>query len=238
MTSNCREWPGTIPTFGWNANRLQLLAHNDDENRFRPAVATKFMQQILQTHLQHKVYNADEAQRMSKLIAEEVKAKLIGMLQGEAAAATHHTNARGIKNKGGRTTLGMHITKSLNFAEEGWGRHVYCNTKWSRRTSKHHRIIISTRTPTTKTTQEHGSRETWQRQYNKGSISNIRNLTSRIEGTQASRVIQRCFRESDNRNNISQGNYIRNRNANFNWRHDKRKQEYSAQINQCHASLI
>lgn len=58
------------------------------------------MQQILQTHLQHKVYNADEAQRMSKLIAEEVKAKLIGMLQGETAAATYHTNARGIKTKG------------------------------------------------------------------------------------------------------------------------------------------
>ncbi|KAF9118906.1 Tctex1 domain-containing protein 2, partial [Mortierella sp. 14UC] len=45
--------------------------------KFRPPVATKFMQQILQTHLQHKVYNADEAQRMSKLIAEEIKAKLI-----------------------------------------------------------------------------------------------------------------------------------------------------------------
>ncbi|KAG0273994.1 Tctex1 domain-containing protein 2, partial [Linnemannia exigua] len=45
--------------------------------KFRPPVATKFMQQILQTHLQHKVYNAEEAQRMSKLIAEEVKAKLI-----------------------------------------------------------------------------------------------------------------------------------------------------------------
>lgn len=36
------------------------------------------MQQILQTHLQHKVYLAEESQKLSKLIAEEIKTKLIG----------------------------------------------------------------------------------------------------------------------------------------------------------------
>ncbi|KAF9207028.1 hypothetical protein BGZ59_011375 [Podila verticillata] len=46
--------------------------------KFKPPVATKFMQQILQTHLQHKVYHAEESQKLSKLIAEEIKTKLIG----------------------------------------------------------------------------------------------------------------------------------------------------------------
>ncbi|KAF9279163.1 Tctex-1 family-domain-containing protein [Linnemannia elongata] len=71
-------------TLGRNSTSSDRDSHRDSISlrptfmqKFRPAVATKFMQQILQTHLQHKVYNADEAQRMSKLIAEEVKAKLI-----------------------------------------------------------------------------------------------------------------------------------------------------------------
>ncbi|KAG0252913.1 Tctex1 domain-containing protein 2 [Mortierella polycephala] len=50
--------------------------------KFRPPVATKFMQQILQAHLQHKVYHADECQKLTKLIAEEVKAKLIELELG------------------------------------------------------------------------------------------------------------------------------------------------------------
>ncbi|KAF9895968.1 hypothetical protein BX616_008434, partial [Lobosporangium transversale] len=45
--------------------------------KFRPPVATKFMQQIIQTHLQNKVYRADEGQQLSKTIAEEIKQKLI-----------------------------------------------------------------------------------------------------------------------------------------------------------------
>ncbi|KAF9914392.1 hypothetical protein FBU30_002569, partial [Linnemannia zychae] len=49
---------------------------------FRPPVATKFMQQILQTNLQHKTYNAEEAQQLSKSIAEEIKAKLIELELG------------------------------------------------------------------------------------------------------------------------------------------------------------
>lgn len=36
------------------------------------------MQQIIQTHLQSKVYNPDDSQGLSKLIAEEIKTKLIG----------------------------------------------------------------------------------------------------------------------------------------------------------------
>ncbi|KAF9304219.1 Tctex1 domain-containing protein 2 [Mortierella antarctica] len=45
--------------------------------KFKPPVATKFINQILQTHLQHKVYHAEESQKLSKLIAEEIKTKLI-----------------------------------------------------------------------------------------------------------------------------------------------------------------
>ncbi|KAF8924488.1 hypothetical protein BGZ58_001730, partial [Dissophora ornata] len=50
--------------------------------KFRPPVATKFMQQIIQSHLQNKVYNADDVQKLSKTIAEEVKAKLIELELG------------------------------------------------------------------------------------------------------------------------------------------------------------
>ncbi|KAG0018874.1 Tctex1 domain-containing protein 2, partial [Entomortierella chlamydospora] len=49
---------------------------------FRPPVATKFMQQIIQAHLQNKVYNAEECQKLSKVIAEEIKAKLIELELG------------------------------------------------------------------------------------------------------------------------------------------------------------
>ncbi|KAG0321290.1 hypothetical protein BGZ99_004031 [Dissophora globulifera] len=45
--------------------------------KFRPQVATKFMQQIIQSHLQSKSYRAEEAQKLSKTIAEEIKSKLI-----------------------------------------------------------------------------------------------------------------------------------------------------------------
>lgn len=54
------------------------LGHAPVHPRFKPPVATKFMQQILQTHLQHKVYHAEESQKLPKLIAEEIKTKLIG----------------------------------------------------------------------------------------------------------------------------------------------------------------
>lgn len=37
------------------------------------------MQQILQNHLHNAVYHGEESQRLSKLIAEEIKTKLIGM---------------------------------------------------------------------------------------------------------------------------------------------------------------
>ncbi|KAF9428790.1 hypothetical protein BGZ94_001061 [Podila epigama] len=37
------------------------------------------MQNILQTHLQNKVYQSDESQKLSKLIAEEIKTKLIDL---------------------------------------------------------------------------------------------------------------------------------------------------------------
>ncbi|KAI7822901.1 Tctex-1, partial [Gamsiella multidivaricata] len=50
--------------------------------RFRPPVATKFMQQILQSQLQNKIYHADEAQKLSKIIAEDIKAKLIELELG------------------------------------------------------------------------------------------------------------------------------------------------------------
>ncbi|KAG0239614.1 hypothetical protein BGX31_002623 [Mortierella sp. GBA43] len=46
--------------------------------KFRPPVATKFMQQVLDKHLMSKVYQAEECQLLSKVIAEEIKSKLIG----------------------------------------------------------------------------------------------------------------------------------------------------------------
>ncbi|KAF9346679.1 Tctex1 domain-containing protein 2, partial [Mortierella sp. AD094] len=52
------------------------------KQKFRPPVATKFMQQIIQAHLQSKVYNAEESQKLSKVIAEEIKAKLIELELG------------------------------------------------------------------------------------------------------------------------------------------------------------
>ncbi|KAF9577082.1 Tctex1 domain-containing protein 2 [Lunasporangiospora selenospora] len=45
--------------------------------KFRPAVAIKFMQQVLLNHLQHKTYNPESTLTLSKTIAEEIKAKLI-----------------------------------------------------------------------------------------------------------------------------------------------------------------
>ncbi|KAG0046023.1 Tctex1 domain-containing protein 2 [Gryganskiella cystojenkinii] len=50
--------------------------------KFKPPVATKFMQQILQNHLLHAVYHGEESQRLSKLIAEEIKTKLIELELG------------------------------------------------------------------------------------------------------------------------------------------------------------
>ncbi|CAO3574931.1 unnamed protein product [Mortierella alpina] len=50
--------------------------------KFRPPVAAKFIQQILNTNLSHRIYQVDECQKLSKQIAEEVKAKLIELELG------------------------------------------------------------------------------------------------------------------------------------------------------------
>ncbi|KAG0355740.1 hypothetical protein BGZ54_001025 [Gamsiella multidivaricata] len=61
-----------------SSNRDSLSLRPTFMEKFRPPVATKFMQQILQSQLQNKIYHADEAQKLSKIIAEDIKAKLIG----------------------------------------------------------------------------------------------------------------------------------------------------------------
>lgn len=131
------------------ANQFLDSLQSPDDNRFRPAVATKFMQQILQTHLQHKVYNADEAQRMSKLIAEEVKAKLIGM-QGRGSG-TYSNQCKEYQLARKRAHKKQHATFHLKRDHSQFNKHAgrYLQAKYRKVSARHSKQYI---------TQVHGSK--------------------------------------------------------------------------------
>ncbi|KAF9426160.1 Tctex1 domain-containing protein 2, partial [Entomortierella beljakovae] len=71
--------PGRAST---SSDRDSISLRPTFKQKFRPQVATKFMQQIIQTHLQGQLYQAEETQKLSKIIAEEIKAKLIELELG------------------------------------------------------------------------------------------------------------------------------------------------------------